>query len=103
MKMPKKKESGPDTGAHDLHGNAPDQSPVALLLVDVINDLDFPANEKLVRDSEKLAERIALLKQRCKQAGIPAIYINDNHGKWRSEFSAVAQHCLRAHAPGRAM
>jgi hypothetical protein len=27
---------------HDLHGNAPDDAPVALLLVDVINDMEFP-------------------------------------------------------------
>jgi hypothetical protein len=26
----------------DLHGNAPDSCPVALLLVDVLNDVDFP-------------------------------------------------------------
>ena len=26
----------------DLHGNAPDKSEVALIIVDVINDLDFP-------------------------------------------------------------
>lgn len=26
----------------DLHGSAPDKSDVALLLIDVINDLDFP-------------------------------------------------------------
>ena len=25
----------------DLHGNVPESSPVALLLIDVINDLDF--------------------------------------------------------------
>jgi len=25
----------------DLHGNAPDNSPVALLLIDVINDFEF--------------------------------------------------------------
>jgi hypothetical protein len=26
---------------HDLHGNAPDTAPIALLLIDVINDLPF--------------------------------------------------------------
>jgi hypothetical protein len=32
----------------DLHGNALDGSRNVLLLVDVVNDLDFPRNEKLV-------------------------------------------------------
>ena len=31
-------------GNDNLHGNAPDQSRVVLLLVDVINDLNFPGN-----------------------------------------------------------
>jgi hypothetical protein len=33
--------SGNKAGNVDLHGNAPDKSPVALLLIDVINDLDW--------------------------------------------------------------
>ncbi len=31
----------------DLHGSAPDKSEVALILVDVINDLDFPEAKQL--------------------------------------------------------
>jgi hypothetical protein len=27
----------------DLHGNAPDQSPVALLIIDMISDFEFDA------------------------------------------------------------
>jgi nicotinamidase-related amidase len=87
----------------DLHGNAPDRSPVALLLIDVINDLDFPRNENLVRNSVGLAKRIAALKGRCKKAGIPVIYVNDNKGKWRSEFSEAVKRCSRRSAPGHAM
>jgi hypothetical protein len=32
----------------DLHGNAPDKSPVALVLIDVINDLDFDRGSDLL-------------------------------------------------------
>lgn len=87
----------------DLHGNAPDRSDTALLLVDVINDLDFPQNQELMQKSALLAKRIAKLKHRCKQRGIPTIYVNDNHGRWRSEFQEVVKHCLRHDSPGRAM
>src|SRR4051794_16998609 len=31
-----------------LHGNAPDTSEVALLLIDVINDMDFPESDQLL-------------------------------------------------------
>jgi len=64
----------------DLHGNAPDESRVVPLLIDVINDLSFPDSNDLVRRSVALAESIAKLKKRCKKAGIPAIYVNDNRG-----------------------
>jgi nicotinamidase-related amidase len=78
-------------GTEDLHGNAPDCSGIVLLLVDVISDLDFFGNEDLVRKSEELAGRIAGLSRRCREAGIPVIYVNDNKGRWRSDFSdAVA-------------
>ena len=33
----------------DLHGNAPDNSTVALLLIDVINDLEFEGGEVLAQ------------------------------------------------------
>jgi hypothetical protein len=33
----------------DLHGNAPDKSPVAMLLIDVINDLEFDDGDALLQ------------------------------------------------------
>src|SRR5689334_15063478 len=88
--------------ASSLNGNVPDRSSTVLLLIDVINDLDFPNNRTLVRKSQSLGKAIAELKSRCKRAGIPVIYVNDNNGKWRSDFSAVLRHSLRRTAPGRA-
>jgi hypothetical protein len=37
------------TNNNDLHGNAPDQSEIALVLIDVINDLEFEEGEELFR------------------------------------------------------
>ena len=90
-------------GKEDLHGNAPDNSSAALLLIDVINDLDFPDNEELVRESVGLGTRIAALKRRCMGARIPAIYVNDNRGRWRSNFREVLDHCLSPDSLGREM
>lgn len=86
---------------HDLHGSAPDKAPVALLLVDVINDFDFPEAEQLLRFARPMAERIAALKNRAVAAGIPVIYANDNFGRWRSDFSFQVEHCLRQGQPVR--
>ena len=78
----------------DLHGNAPDKSPLALLLIDVINDLDFPEGEQLLAQALPMARRLAELKRRLKAEGVPAIYVNDNFGRWRSDFRAQVEHCL---------
>jgi nicotinamidase-related amidase len=80
---------------HDLHGNVPEKCSVALLLVDVINDLEFEGSEALVEQVVPMAHRTAALKQRCKDAGIPVVYVNDNFGRWKSDFHAVVEHCLQ--------
>jgi nicotinamidase-related amidase len=84
----------------DLHGSVPDESPVALLLIDVINDMDFEGAEALVRASVPMAHRIAALKRRAKQAGVPVLYINDNFGKWQSDFRKIVDHVLHDGVPG---
>jgi nicotinamidase-related amidase len=85
----------------DLHGNVPDRCGAVLLLVDVINDLDFPQNEFLVKHSVPLARRIVDLKRRCRELGIPAVYVNDNRGKWRSSVEHVIANASREATPGR--
>jgi nicotinamidase-related amidase len=85
----------------DLHGNVPDKSPVALLLIDVINDLEFPGGDVLLDYALPMAARIGVLKRRAKQAGVPAIYVNDNFGKWQSDLGKLIAHCLDDGVRGR--
>jgi nicotinamidase-related amidase len=87
----------------DLHGMVPDKSDVALLIIDVINDLEFPESEKLLRFALPMAKRIAALKQRCRDAGIPVIYVNDNFGRWQSDFKRNIEHCLNDGVRGQKM
>lgn len=60
----------------DLHGNVPENCTVALLLIDVINDLEFEGAEALAQAALPMAQRIAALKLRAEAKGIPAIYMN---------------------------
>src|SRR5688572_8030849 len=78
----------------DLHGNAPDQHTVALMIIDMINDLEFEGGEQVAAPALAAAERIAALKRQARERGIPVIYANDNFGKWRSDFREVVKHCL---------
>ena len=85
----------------DLHGSAPDTSALAVLLVDVINPLDFPEADDLLKFALPMAERLASLKSRAKRAGIPIVYANDNFGRWRSDLSAVVERCREPECKGR--
>ena len=85
----------------DLHGYAPDKAEAALILIDVINDLEFEGAEALLESALPMAERIAELKKRAKQAGIPVIYVNDNFGRWQSNFNKQLEHCLDDNVRGK--
>lgn len=87
----------------DLHGNVPDASKVALLLIDVINDLEFEGNQSMVKQAPNLANRLAELKKRAKAADVPTIYVNDNFGKWQSDFRKQVEHCLQDGICGRTL
>jgi nicotinamidase-related amidase len=85
----------------DLHGNAPDKSPVALIMIDVINALDFDQGDQLLEHALPMARNIAALKRRAKEVGIPAVYANDNFGRWQSDLNQVLDHVLHDGVPGR--
>ena len=93
--------SRPQAGSDDLHGNVPDQSELALILIDVINDLEFEGGEALLPHALPMAQRIAELKQRLKADRVPAIYVNDNFGKWQSNFNNIVRHCLEDNVRGK--
>jgi nicotinamidase-related amidase len=75
-------------------------SGTALLLIDVINDLDFDGSAALVAQAERMSTRVAALKRRASAAGIPSIYVNDNFGQWRSDFRHTVAHCTAKSSPG---
>jgi nicotinamidase-related amidase len=84
--MPEKNEN--------LHGNVPDESPVALVLIDVINDLEFENGAALLKHALPAARKLSALKARAQRARIPVIFVNDNFGKWRSDFRHLLGHVL---------
>ena len=85
----------------DLHGNAPDECRVALLVIDMINAFDFEGAEAMLPRAIAAAKATARLKQRARKAGVPVVYVNDNFGRWRSDFRSILAHCLREGVPGK--
>jgi nicotinamidase-related amidase len=79
----------------DLHGSAPDASDTVLLILDLISDFEFEDGARVFRAALPIAKRILRLKLRARAARIPTIYVNDNLGRWRSDFGELVRHCSR--------
>ena len=67
---------------------------IALLLVDVINDMEFEDGGRLLKQALPMAHSLARLKGRAVELGVPTIYVNDNFGHWRSDHKKQLDHCL---------
>jgi nicotinamidase-related amidase len=50
-----------------------------------------------------MTRKISRLKQRAEAAGVPVIYVNDNFGRWRSDFRRQVEHCLKKDSRGAEM
>ena len=79
----------------DLYGNAPDKARAVLLIIDMINAFDFEGAEGMLDRAATAARAIRALKARAKDAGIPAVYVNDNFGRWRSDFRKLLAHVMQ--------
>lgn len=89
----------PTEDAARITGPAP--GGVGLLIIDMINDLDFPGAEPLIAACDPVADRILALRAAADRRGAPTIYVNDNFGRWRAERSAIVERVTRPGAPGR--
>lgn len=86
---------------NDLDGNAPDTSPVVLLVIDAINDFTFEGAREVLAGARPMAGRIRRLKSLARRVGVPTVYVNDNFGRWRSDFRKLVAHCGGTTARGR--
>src|SRR3954449_6430866 len=87
----------------DLHGSAPDDARAALLIIDMINAFEFDGARRMLGRARAAARAIRALKRRAKSAGIPTVYVNDNFGRWRSDFRTLLKHVLKRGCPGRSI
>lgn len=85
----------------DLHGSVPNCHEVALVIIDMFNDFEFPGAKELLAHTRKIAPRIYALKHRLSHQGIPTIYVNDNFGKWRSDRTTLLRHFSRPSCKGK--
>src|SRR5262245_24633196 len=72
----------------------------ALLLIDVVNPMDFSGADTLMPNALRAAEAIAALKHRARVAGVPVVYVNDNYGRWHVGFRELIDEFRDDGVPG---
>jgi nicotinamidase-related amidase len=72
----------------------------ALLIIDMINALDFPEGRRLLTPALPAARRIARLRARLKAQGVPAIFVNDNFTHWQEDFRQLVAICSQPGVTG---
>ena len=89
-------EARPEAGPVEARNGAP--GGVGLLIIDVINPLDFKEAEALAPRALAAAKAIRRLRDWADAQETPVIYVNDNYGHWTSERGRIIQE-IRAASP----
>lgn len=85
---------------NDLHGNVPENSLIALLIIDVISDFEFPDGDRLLENTEPIVKNIVALRRKAEKVKIPVIFVNDNFGRWQSDFKKLLKHASSKSSKG---
>jgi nicotinamidase-related amidase len=75
----------------------------ALLIIDMLNDLEFEGGEALFEQAMPASTPIARLRDWYHARRLPVIYANDNFGRWHADFAKVVEHCRRVGSRGAAL
>jgi nicotinamidase-related amidase len=73
----------------------------ALLIIDIINPLDFEGAAPLQRATEVIVAPIAGLRDAADAAAMPVVYVNDNYGAWHTDSSEVIRRVAESDTPGK--
>ena len=67
----------------------------------MINEFSFDGVVRIMPAVEQSARHIAGLKRRMKEARLPVLYVNDNFGRWQSDFRMLVARCLEEECRGK--
>jgi nicotinamidase-related amidase len=73
----------------------------ALIIIDCMNDLEFPGGEQVLPWAMKLVPKLVRFRGRAHAAGMPVAYANDNFKHWHGNFDDVYKRCTRPGVRGR--
>ena len=75
----------------------------ALVIIDMLNKLDFGGGETMRPHAEAAAEVIAGLREQADAAGAGVIYCNDNFGDWSQDRAELVAEALSPESAGRGL
>lgn len=67
----------------------------ALLIIDMINKMDFIGSENLLENTKPIVVPLLNLKHHAKEQGIPIIYVNDNFNLWHDDVRSLVEECKK--------
>ena len=67
----------------------------ALIIIDMINNMEFEGSENLLINTKPMIEPLLNLKQSAKEQGVPTIYVNDNFELWREDLGRLIEECIK--------
>jgi nicotinamidase-related amidase len=74
-------------------------SNTALIVIDMLNHYEHEDAEPLRRSVRKTLPTMQALVGRASDAGVPIIYVNDNHGDWSAGRAELCQRALQGSDP----
>ncbi|HEX7081850.1 MAG TPA: isochorismatase family cysteine hydrolase [Gammaproteobacteria bacterium] len=83
-----------------LRERGPGKARKALLLIDVINALEFDGGDQLLPSALEMADCIVALKDATYLRNVPTIYVNDNFSRWQSNFDLLVESSLESGVKG---
>jgi nicotinamidase-related amidase len=71
----------------------------ALIVVDMLNPYEHEDADRLAESVERVVGPITALVQRARERDVEVIYVNDNHGDWRSSRDKLVERVMNAGRP----
>lgn len=70
-----------------------DDTRPALLIIDMINNFDFPHGSILAKKAHQIAKSIKSLKEQFHKQKLPVIFINDHYNLWQADLHKIIDYC----------